>query len=172
MINNGAEAQSNYRSAGSNLMYLLIGGGIGATIGLLFAPKPGRELRQDVSEGVKYGLETANEKVSLLRETAGEKVSQLKETAGEKVSQLKEVADNYYHKAQDKVSEFYQGGLKTVNDGTEEAKDLANQAMSQANDTLDQAGNAINSSQADNEPPLFDAGGKPFDQRNIKNGIL
>jgi gas vesicle protein len=161
MINNGAEAQSNYRSAGSNLMYLLIGGGIGATIGLLFAPKPGRELRQDVSEGVKYGLETANEKVSVLREVAGEKVSALRETA-----------DNYYQKAQDKVSEFYQGGMKSVNDGTEEAKNLVNQSLNQANDTLDQASNTINSSQAENEPPLFDAGGKPFDERNIKNGIL
>lgn len=161
MINNGAEAQSNYKSAGNSLMYLLIGGGIGATLGLLFAPKPGKELRQDVSEGVKYGLETANEKVSLLKETAGEKVSQLKETAGD-----------YYQKAQGKVSEFYQGASKTVNDGTEEAKDLADQALSQANDTLDQFGNTINSSQTDNEPPLFEAGAKPFDQRDIKNGIL
>lgn len=32
------------------LTYLLIGAGIGATLALLFAPKPGKELRKDIAD--------------------------------------------------------------------------------------------------------------------------
>lgn len=154
MINNYEHTRTNLKSAGSNLMYLLIGGGIGATVALLFAPKPGKELRQDVSDGFKQGLEVANDKVL-----------QLKDTAGEKVSHLKEVADGYYHKAQEKVSELYRTATKTVNDGTQEAKDMANAAADQTQDMLNVAA-------SENEPPLFESGSKPFDQRNLKTGIL
>lgn len=152
MINNQSNLQS-YRSAGSNLMYLLIGGGIGATVALLFAPKSGKEFRQDVSEGVKYGLDTANEKFS-----------QVKETAGDKVSHLKEVADSYYHKAQDKVSEIYQVAMKTADDGAQEAKAAGNEASDQAN-------NALNNLPPTEEKPLFESG-NPFDQRASKTGVL
>jgi gas vesicle protein len=152
MIDNQLNSGS-YRNTGSNLMYLLIGGGIGATVALLFAPKPGRELRQDVSQGVKYGLETANEKIS-----------QVRETAGEKVSHLREVADEYYHKAQDKVSEIYNVALKTADDGTNEAKALVNKVSDQVN-------NVSNNSPQREEKPMFESGNS-FDQRESKTGVL
>lgn len=154
MIDNNEYTRSNLKNAGNNLLYLMIGGGIGATLALLFAPKSGRELRQDVSEGVKYGLETANEKVS-----------QFKEVAGEKVSHLKETADDYYHKAQDKVSELYRVASKAVNDGTSEAKALANSAANEAQDMLQDVSKT-------QEPPLFETGTGPFNQRSGKTGIL
>jgi gas vesicle protein len=171
MINNSEDTQvkSKFNGVGNNLLYLLVGGGIGAAMGLLFAPKPGRELRQDVSDGVKYGLETTNEKVS-----------QLRETAGEKASQLKVAADDYYHRAQDKVSELYRVVKKTVSDGTEEANALANDTADQVqngitdpmqNGMADPMQEAANENPAP-EPPLFDSGSKPFDQRDIKTGIL
>ncbi|MCU0240070.1 MAG: YtxH domain-containing protein [Pyrinomonadaceae bacterium] len=36
-------------SASTKLTYLLIGGGIGAILALLFAPKSGQELREDIA---------------------------------------------------------------------------------------------------------------------------
>ena len=39
-------------NAATKLTYLLIGGGIGAVIALLFAPKSGTELRGDIANGV------------------------------------------------------------------------------------------------------------------------
>lgn len=50
---------------GQKLMFFAIGGGIGAAVALLFAPKPGRELREDIADlaGKSYDktLATANE---------------------------------------------------------------------------------------------------------------
>jgi len=165
MINNceDTQAKSKFNSVGNNLLYLLIGGGIGAAVGLLFAPKPGRELRQDVSEGVKYGLETTNEKVS-----------QLRETAGVKASQFKEVADDYYHKAQDKVSELYRVVKKTVSDGTQEAKDLAAETADQGQNFVAENNPVpvLEDAPASPDQTMFESGRKPFDQRDIKTGIL
>ena len=43
--------------SGDRLTFLLIGAGIGASLALLFAPKPGKDLRRDIAEVSKrtYG---------------------------------------------------------------------------------------------------------------------
>jgi len=43
----------------SNLSYLLIGGGIGGTLALLFAPKPGAELRGDIATAAQKGYDNS-----------------------------------------------------------------------------------------------------------------
>ena len=52
-------------SVAQKLLYLLIGGGIGAGVALLFAPTSGRELRTGISDVVTDGyartVETANQ---------------------------------------------------------------------------------------------------------------
>lgn len=45
----------------SNLSYLLIGGSIGATLALLFAPKAGTELRSDLSNAAQKGYGSARD---------------------------------------------------------------------------------------------------------------
>jgi gas vesicle protein len=144
MINNGKDTQATFGGIGNNLLYLLVGGGIGATVALLFAPKSGKELRQDASEAVKYGLETANTTVSHLKETA----------------------DDYYQKAQEKASEFYHAAMKTVNGKATEADSFAGKKVGNPSPEFLTENNPANQS------PMFESGRKPFDQRNIKTGIL
>lgn len=155
MINNQGNSRSRLNDAGNNLMFLLIGGTIGATVALLFAPKPGSELRQDVSDGVRHGLEAANEKLG-----------QAKVVAADTVSHLKDTADTYYHKAQDKVTSIYNVAKKAVNDGTQEAKEIATSAAGQAEEMLNEVSNEKR------EPPLFEAGSDPVDQLGRRTGTL
>lgn len=54
------------------LTYLLIGAGIGAALALLFAPKPGRELRGDIARATRQGYKKGSE----LAHAVGEKVSE------------------------------------------------------------------------------------------------
>ena len=42
---------------GTSLLYLLIGGGIGAAVALLFAPKSGTDLRGDISDITRRGYD-------------------------------------------------------------------------------------------------------------------
>jgi gas vesicle protein len=86
-------------SASTKLTYLLIGGGIGAVIALLFAPKSGVELREDIADATRKGLEKGKETAHHLQEVAGEyyevsreKASELVHTAQEKAGALGEKA--------------------------------------------------------------------------------
>ncbi len=82
-------------SAATKLTYLLIGGGIGAVIALLFAPKSGQELREDIADATRKGLEKGKEAATQIQERAGEYY----EVSREKASEL-------YSTAQDKAGEF------------------------------------------------------------------
>ncbi len=79
----------------TKLTYLLIGGGIGAIIALLFAPKSGEELRGDIADVTRKGIEKG-------KETAGH----LQEVAGEYYEVSRERATEFAHTAQEKASEF------------------------------------------------------------------
>ena len=82
-------------SAATKLTYLLIGGGIGAVIALLFAPKSGQELRGDIADATRKGIEKSKETAAQLQERAGEYYEVTRDKAGE-----------LYQTAQEKASEF------------------------------------------------------------------
>lgn len=90
-------------SAATKLTYLLVGGGIGAIIALLFAPKSGQELREDIADATRKGIEKS------------------KETA----AQLQEKAGDYYEVSREKASELYQTATEKAGELTERAKSVA-----------------------------------------------
>jgi gas vesicle protein len=100
-------------SATTKLTYLLIGGGIGAILALLFAPKSGEELRGDIADVTRKGLEKGRETAAQLQEKAGEYYEVTRERAGE-----------YYQAAQEKVGEI-----------KEKAGEIAEKAKSAATST-------------------------------------
>lgn len=78
-------------SVSARLTYLLIGGGIGAILALLFAPKSGHELRGDIADATRKGVDRSREAAQQLGERAGEyyettrgRASELYSTASEK----------------------------------------------------------------------------------------
>jgi len=75
------------RDSGDNistrLTYLLIGGGIGAILALLFAPKSGQELRGDIADATRKGIDRSREAAQHLSDRAGEYYEATRERAGE-----------------------------------------------------------------------------------------
>lgn len=71
------------RSSGlsNKLAFLLVGGGIGAAVALLLAPKSGRELRGDITDATRKGYDKSLETANQLRENSGVYYEQLKEQA-------------------------------------------------------------------------------------------
>jgi gas vesicle protein len=53
--------ESSAGSAGTAITFLLIGLGVGAAVGLLLAPKTGRQLRKDLRRGYDDALDTVSE---------------------------------------------------------------------------------------------------------------
>ena len=107
------EYEREETSATTKLTYLLIGGGIGAILALLFAPKSGVELRGDIADATRKGLEKGRETAAQLQEKAGEYYEVTREKAGE-----------YYAAAQEKVGEI-----------KEKAGEIAEKAKSAATST-------------------------------------
>ena len=67
----------------TRLTYLLIGGGIGAILALLFAPKSGQELRGDIAEATRKGIDKSRETAQELGQRAGEYYETTRDRAGE-----------------------------------------------------------------------------------------
>src|SRR5688572_21473286 len=95
--------QRDDASVTAKLTYLLIGGGIGAVIALLFAPKSGQELRGDIADVTRKGIDKSKEAASQIQERAGE----------------------YYEVGRERASEIYQTAQEKAGELTEKAKGAA-----------------------------------------------
>jgi gas vesicle protein len=98
----------------TRLTYLLIGGGIGAVIALLFAPKSGQELRGDLADATRKGIDKSRETAQQLGERAGEYYESTRERAGELYSQAAPKASDKYSQASEKVGEVAQTARDTA----------------------------------------------------------
>jgi gas vesicle protein len=99
----------NEGSGGDKLIYFLIGAGIGAITALLFAPKAGSELRSELADATKKGLDYA-------RDTSRD---------------LSERATEYYHTGVERASEATARGKDAVNDLTDRGKDIVTRQKAQ-----------------------------------------
>src|SRR6202167_447022 len=66
-------------NAGSKVSFFLVGLGIGALVGILFAPKSGEETREYLSSKADEGKEYAQKKARELRERAEDLIERSKE---------------------------------------------------------------------------------------------
>jgi gas vesicle protein len=106
------------RESGENvstrLTYLLIGGGIGAVIALLFAPKAGHELRGDIADATRKGIDKSREAAQQLGDRAGEYYQTGRERAGEYYEATRGRATELYSQAADKVTEVAQNAREAA----------------------------------------------------------
>jgi gas vesicle protein len=99
---------NDYRRRDSNdvstrLTYLLIGGGIGAILALLFAPKSGQELRGDIADVTRKGIDRTRDAATQIGTRAGE----------------------YYEVTRDRASELYSAATEKAGELTEAAREAA-----------------------------------------------
>jgi gas vesicle protein len=106
-------------SISTRLTYLLIGGGIGAVIALLFAPKSGHELRGDIADATRKGIDKSREAAHQIGERAGEYYQTGRERAGE-----------YYEATRDRASELYNQAAEKVGEVAHSTRDAATRQAS------------------------------------------
>lgn len=68
-------------NVGSKVSYFLVGLGVGALVGVLFAPKSGEETREYLSKRADEGRDFAQRKARELRERADDLIERGKEVA-------------------------------------------------------------------------------------------
>ena len=90
MSENHGRGRGGDGDAGTRLTYFAIGATIGAVVALLFAPKSGRELRQDVADATRKGVDRARETGTQLSARAGEYYETASTRAGELASSARD----------------------------------------------------------------------------------
>jgi gas vesicle protein len=103
----------------SKLAFLLIGGGIGAILALLFAPKSGEELRNDIADATRKGIDRSREAATQLGNRAGEyyeatreRATELYGTASEKAAEAAASAREVASRQVGSVSAAIEAGKK------------------------------------------------------------
>jgi gas vesicle protein len=105
-------AENDASGAAEKLTFLLIGAGIGATLALLFAPKSGRELRGDIADYTKRGVDAAGEQARIL----GDRANELYGTAANKASAVYGTAAGRVTGAYGTAREKVAAGAETVSE--------------------------------------------------------
>ncbi|HEX2492031.1 MAG TPA: YtxH domain-containing protein [Blastocatellia bacterium] len=89
---------------GDKLVYFLVGAGIGAITALLFAPKSGSELRSDLADATRKGLDYARD----TGREIGERATEVYQTGVERASDLttrgKEAVGDLTDRGKDMIS--------------------------------------------------------------------
>jgi len=134
-------------SAATKLTYLLVGGGIGAVLALLFAPKSGEELRSDIADATRKGIEKS-------RETA---------------SQLQEMAGDYYEVSREKASEFYQSAQEKAEDLADKAKAAAARTANPFSAAIDAGKDAYTQEKRKNESKVITEGRASYPIKEDEN---
>src|SRR5437588_2766883 len=101
----------NDRDNGDNistrLTYFLVGAGIGAVLALLFAPKSGEELRNDIADATRKGIDRSREAAEQLGAKATEYYDATRARAGEVYDSARETAGEYYEATRERATELY-----------------------------------------------------------------
>lgn len=143
------EYEKEEANASTKLTYLLIGGGIGAILALLFAPKSGHELREDIADVTKKGIEKS-------KETAG----QIQDAAGDYYEVTREKANELYSTAQERAGEITDKAKMTAEEIGEKAKSAAAQTSNPISAAIDAGKEAYKDEKRKNEANAI-AEGRP-----------
>jgi gas vesicle protein len=80
-------------NVGSKVSYFLVGLGVGALVGVLFAPKSGEDTRKFLSDRADEGKDFAQRKARELRERADELADRTKDVASKKRDSIAKAVD-------------------------------------------------------------------------------
>jgi gas vesicle protein len=98
----------------TRLTFFLVGAGIGAVLALLFAPKSGEELRSDIADATRKGIDRSKEAAQQLGTKASEYYDTARETAGE-----------YYEATRERAAELYDTATAKAGDVVAKTRDAA-----------------------------------------------
>jgi gas vesicle protein len=87
------------------LAWFLAGLGVGALVGILYAPKSGRETREDLKQGAREGTEYLRAKSRQAAEQVGQLVDKSKEHVGEYVDRGRAQWEEFVERGKSLVSD-------------------------------------------------------------------
>jgi len=103
---------SDETGKGQGVAWFLAGLGVGALIGILYAPKSGRETREDIAQGARESTEYLKVRGRQAAEQMGQYVDKGKEQVGQYMGRGRELVD----RGRAQWEDFVERGKNIVND--------------------------------------------------------
>jgi gas vesicle protein len=122
----------------NGLAWFVAGLGVGALIGVLYAPKKGSELREDIANGTREGTEYLRARTRAAAEQIGELVEKGKEQVSEAVERSREAVDR---------------GRAQWEEFVERGKNLVSEQTTRVSAAVDAGRQAYKTPPTPNEPP-------------------
>ena len=113
-------AERNKKIVGT--LKVLAGVGAGFTLGVLFAPKSGKETRKNISDATKKGLNYVGENLANAKNYIEEKTSDIREALAEKYDEL---TDEIISEKVEEIEEEVEEVAKKVEEKAKEVKEKA-----------------------------------------------
>ena len=130
----------DYRRGGSVFGAFLLGGLIGAVLGLLFAPRSGKETRDMIAERAEDYWGQGVEVYNTGKDKAVEVYSVGKEKVGESTEQLRAKIDDARGRLQETVAKSAEGAKGKIDEVVPVAKDAVDKAAEKTKGGIDVAG--------------------------------
>jgi gas vesicle protein len=111
----------------SGLGWFLAGLGVGALIGVLYAPKAGKETREDL----KNGALEAKDKAAELVEQGKQKAAEYVQTGKQYVEQGKQIASEYVEQGRQKAAELVEEGKRQAKDSVDKGREYYEKGRTQ-----------------------------------------
>jgi len=105
---------SDDRNGVQGVAWFLAGLGVGALVGILYAPKSGRETRDDIAQGAREGSEYLRTRGRQAAEQVGQYVNTSREQMNQYVGRGREIVD----RGRGQWGDFGERGKNLVNDQT------------------------------------------------------
>jgi gas vesicle protein len=127
----------DYRRGESVLAAFLLGGIVGAVLGLLFSPRSGRENREFVAAKAQEYWGEGKEFYETSRARVAEETDELRVKIDEARGRLREQVDSVSRQAREKVHEVTPAAKEGVSRAAESVKTVAESAEAKAQRALD-----------------------------------
>jgi gas vesicle protein len=134
------KTMANNEGGANGLGWFLAGLGVGALIGVLYAPKAGKETREDLANAARDAKEKAEELVEQGKQKANEYVEQGKqyvEQGKQKAAELVEEGKRQAKDSVDKGREYYEKGRTQWTQYVEKGKSLVNEQQAKVGAAVD-----------------------------------
>lgn len=112
------------------LMGLLVGGALGATLALLFAPKSGKELRQDIKSKTDVYLDDADKYIAEAKHKASDMINDGKKKSEKLIKEAKSKSDELLNDAERILSDARSKTDEIVKTGKEKLDQKSSQVKS------------------------------------------
>jgi len=120
-------AENENAGGTSGLGWFLAGLGIGALVGVLYAPKAGKETREDIVNGAL----DAKEKAAELVEQGKEKAAELVEQGKQFVEQGKQIATEYVEQGKQKAAGLVEEGKRQAKESIDKGREYYEKGRTQ-----------------------------------------